>query len=46
MLSLENSYNADDLADFDRKAREQVRLPYNGILCGTEIRRGKYFPDI
>jgi DNA ligase (NAD+) len=26
MLSLENSYNADDLKDFDRKARELSRL--------------------
>ncbi len=26
MLSLENSYNADDLLDFDRKAREQSGL--------------------
>jgi DNA ligase (NAD+) len=26
MLSLENSYNADDLLDFDRKARELSRL--------------------
>jgi DNA ligase (NAD+) len=26
MLSLENSYNADDLLDFDRKAREQAGL--------------------
>ncbi len=27
MLSLENSYNADDLLDFDRKARELSGLP-------------------
>ena len=27
MLSLENSYNADDLQDFDRKARELSGLP-------------------
>ena len=27
MLSLENSYNADDLLDFDRKARELTGLP-------------------
>jgi DNA ligase (NAD+) len=27
MLSLENSYNEEDLADFDRKAREQSKLP-------------------
>ena len=26
MLSLDNSYNADDLVDFDRKARELTRL--------------------
>lgn len=26
MLSLDNSYNADDLVDFDRKAREQTGL--------------------
>ena len=26
MLSLENSYNEEDLADFDRKAREQSKL--------------------
>ena len=26
MLSLENSYNADDLSDFDRKAREMALL--------------------
>jgi len=27
MLSLDNSYNAEDLLDFDRKARELSRLP-------------------
>ncbi len=27
MLSLENSYNEEDLSDFDRKAREQSKLP-------------------
>ncbi len=27
MLSLENSYNAEDLADWDRKARELSKLP-------------------
>ncbi|RPE13259.1 DNA ligase (NAD(+)) LigA [Chitinophaga lutea] len=27
MLSLENSYNADDLVDWDRKARELAKLP-------------------
>ncbi len=27
MLSLENSYNADDLIDWDRKAKEQSKLP-------------------
>ncbi|CAN5437290.1 NAD-dependent DNA ligase LigA [soil metagenome] len=27
MLSLENSYNADDLYDWDRKAREMSKLP-------------------
>ena len=27
MLSLENSYNAEDLLDFDRKARELTELP-------------------
>lgn len=28
MLSLENSYNADDLNDFDRKARESANLDF------------------
>lgn len=28
MLSLDNSYNAEDLADFDRKAREASRLEF------------------
>ncbi len=27
MLSLDNSYNSDDLTDFDRKAREITKLP-------------------
>ncbi len=32
MLSLANSYNADDLIDWDRKARELSRLGRSGIL--------------
>ena len=32
MLSLDNSYNAEDLVDFDRKARELTRLSDNRIL--------------